>query len=50
MFTPFHPKQASPTLQSSLSWDVTQRKFVVTEVLVQPISTIFKGQAVQEEF
>ena len=38
----------TPTYRSSLFWDVTQGRLVVTNVSVQPIGPIFKDQAVQE--
>jgi hypothetical protein len=31
-------------MTSSLFWDFTQRKLLVTDVSVQPIGPIFKGQ------
>ena len=50
MCTPSHPKQASPTLPSSLFRDVTQRKFAVS---YRRFGTLcrshLQGQAVQEE-
>ena len=45
----FSFSQTIPFLRSSLLWDVTQRRLVVTDVSVQPTDPIFKGQAVQEE-
>jgi hypothetical protein len=35
-------------MRSSLFWDVTRRRLLIIGVLVQPISPIFKGQAVQD--
>jgi hypothetical protein len=37
-------------MRHSLFRDVTQRRLVVTDVSVQPIGPIFKGQAIQEEY
>jgi hypothetical protein len=37
-------------VRSEIVWDFTQRRLVVTDILGQLISPIFKGQAVQEEF
>ena len=36
-------------LRSSLFWDVMQQRLVVMDILGQPITPIFKGQAVQEK-
>jgi hypothetical protein len=36
-------------LRSSIFWDATLRRLVVTDVSGQPISPTFKGQAVQQE-
>jgi len=35
-------------LRSSLFWDVTQRRWAVTDVSGQPIGPSIKGQAVQD--
>jgi hypothetical protein len=40
--------RTSKHMRSSLFWDITQHKLVVTNVLGQPVGPIFKGQAVQE--
>lgn len=37
-------------LRSSLFLDVTERRFVDTDVSGQPVAQVVKGQAVQEEF
>jgi hypothetical protein len=37
-------------MRSLLSWNVMQYRLVVTDVLVQPIGPIYKGQAVEENF
>jgi len=36
--------------RSSLFWDVTQRRLVVTDVSGQPIGRVLEGEAVQLEF
>jgi hypothetical protein len=35
--------------KSSLFWDITQRRVVLTDVLGQPIGPILKGKEIQEE-
>jgi hypothetical protein len=35
-------------MRSSLFWDVTQHKLVVTDVSGQPVGPVFRGQVVQE--
>ena len=35
-------------LRYSLFWDVTQRRLVVSDILEQPVSAIFKVQIVQD--